>query len=45
LSGKNKELLKASQKGDVEEVKKLLKEGAYVNAKDEYGFYSFTLSS
>jgi serine/threonine protein kinase len=34
---KNKELLKASQKGDVEEVKKLLKEGAYVNAKNEFG--------
>jgi hypothetical protein len=34
----NEELLDASKKGDVEKVKKLLKEGADVNAKDRFGF-------
>jgi ankyrin repeat protein len=35
---KNIELLVASDKGDVEKVKKLLKEGADVNAKGKYGY-------
>lgn len=34
----NEELLDASKKGDVEKVKKLLKEGADANAKDRFGF-------
>jgi ankyrin repeat protein len=35
---KNEELLEASRIGDIEKVKKLLKKGADVNAKDNYGF-------
>jgi len=41
----NKELLKASEKGDVEKVKKLLEEGADVNAKDFLGFTSLHLAA
>ena len=36
FDSKNKELLKASLIGDVEKVKKLLEEGANVNAKDKW---------
>jgi ankyrin repeat protein len=36
FKSKNEKLLEASKKGDVEKVKKLLKEGADVNAKDKY---------
>jgi ankyrin repeat protein/serine/threonine protein kinase len=35
---KNKELLEASEKGDVEKVKELLKEGANINAKNKFGY-------
>jgi serine/threonine protein kinase len=38
LNRKNEKLLEASEKGDVEKVKKLLKEGANVNAKGKYGW-------
>jgi serine/threonine protein kinase len=38
FESKNKELLEASEKGDVEEVKKLLKEGANLNARNIVGW-------
>jgi serine/threonine protein kinase len=38
FKSKNEKLLRASIIGDVEKVKKLLKEGADVNAKDEFGW-------
>jgi ankyrin repeat protein len=38
FKSKNEKLLRASIIGDVKKVKKLLKEGADVNAKDEFGW-------
>jgi serine/threonine protein kinase len=42
---KNEELLEASEKGDVEKVKKLLKKGADVNAKNFLGFTSLHIAA
>jgi hypothetical protein len=45
FKSKNKELLKASEKGDVEKVKKLLKEGADENAENFGGFTSLHIAA
>jgi hypothetical protein len=45
FKSKNKELLEASEKGDVEKVKKLLKEGADLNAKNWFGWTPLHLAA